>query len=360
MFLEILRCKNFRNFREIELVLPPGRILIVGNNGVGKTNLIEMVYFLSVFSSFRTSNIENLLCFGKPYFVVSGIYGDTEIKISYSKKREIFINDLPQKSLKESFGKIPVVALTNKDLVIIDEEPSKRRHLIDLSISLYNRNYLNYLYEYRRVKKQRNSLLLEAKNGKEMKTLEIWNKQLIKFIYPIIEERKIFLEKLSDYTEKFFEYLCGEKVKIKYIPGGDYSDIENQLKKNIKKEIEMGYTLFGPHRDDIEIKINNKDAKGVLSFGMKKLLISSLKFAISYILKETRKQEPILVIDEMLDGLDRKNADSLWEILSEFNQVFITTTENTFKKEGNYNLYKIEEKDGTPIVRRCAEKIYSI
>jgi DNA replication and repair protein RecF len=154
MFLESIYCKNFRNFRDLNLDLLEGRTLIIGNNSVGKTNLIEMVYFLSTFGSFRTSKLENLIHFDEKFFAVSGTYGDTEVKIHYSGKKEISVNDLTQKSLKETFGIIPVIALTNEDVEIIDGEPSNRRYLIDISISLYDRKYLDF---YMNIEGQKNS-----------------------------------------------------------------------------------------------------------------------------------------------------------------------------------------------------------
>jgi DNA replication and repair protein RecF len=359
MFLESMYCKNFRNFRDLSLDLFEGRTLIIGNNGVGKTNLIEMVYFLSTFGSFRTSRLENLIHFDENFFTVSGTYGDTEIRTGYSGKKEILVNGLAQKSLKEAFGIIPVIALTNEDIEIIDGEPSNRRYLIDVSISLYDRKYLGYLYEYRRAKKQRNNLLLKAKRGSKIKNLELWEKQLIKSIYPIVEARKTFTERISLYTEEIFKELAGDKVEIEYIPGGDYGNIETQFEKGRQQEIEAGYTLFGPHRDDITLKVNNRNAKVVSSFGTKRLLATSIKMAVSRILTDIREEEPILIIDEMLDGLDRKNSGSLSEFLKKSKQVLITTTSEELKDDKDYNVYRIEKRNESPFIRKCTEKIHT-
>jgi DNA replication and repair protein RecF len=359
MFLESLYCKNFRNFRDLNLDLFEGRTLIIGNNGVGKTNLIEMIYFLSTFGSFRTAKLENLLHFDEDFFIVSGTYGDTEVKTNYSGKKEIFVNDLAQKSLREAFGIIPAISLTNDDVEIIDGEPSDRRYLMDISISLHDRKYLNYLYEYRRAKKQRNSLLLKAKRNFPVKNLELWEKQLIKSIYPIVEARNIFTERLSAYTEEIFKELAGEKVTIEYVPGGDYDNIKTQFETRRKEEIEAGYTLFGPHRDDITLKINNRRVKAISSFGTKRLLATSIKMAVSRILTDIREEEPIIIIDEMLDGLDRKNSDSLSGFLKKSKQVLITTTREDFKDKKDYNIYRIEKRNESPFIRKCTEKIHT-
>ena len=357
MFLESIYCKNFRNFESLNLEFLEGRTLIVGDNGVGKTNLIEMIYFLSTFGSFRTQITGNLVRFGEDFFTLSATYGDTEVKVKYAGKKKIFIDDSVQKGLKEAFGMIPVVALTNEDVEIINGGPGKRRYFMNISISLYDRKYLSYLYEYRRAKKQRNKLLINAKKGGRLGDFELWEKQLVKSIYPIVEARISFVEKLSFYTREIFRSLTGKTVELDYIPGADYDKIEAEFDKNRQQEIEAGYTLFGPHRDEIMLKIGNHQAKEAASFGIKKLLVTSMKMAISRILTDIREEEPILLIDEMLGGLDRKNSDSLGQFLRKAKQVLITTTNDDIKYDKDYKRYIIEEKNGTPFISKCAERI---
>jgi len=359
MFLEGLYCKNFRNFVSLDLDPLKRKILVVGDNSVGKTNLIEMVYFLSTFNSFRTQKIDNLVRFGERFFTLSGTYGDTEIKVKYSNKKEIFINDSKQKSVKEAFGTIPVVALTNEDVDIIDGGPGNRRYFMNISISLYDRKYLDYLYEYRRAKKQRNRLLLNAKKSGRSGNFDLWERQLAKSIYPIVKARISFLKKLSFFATEIFKDITGKTIAIEYIPGADYDNLESEFKAKRLREIEAGYTLFGPHRDDIMIKVENHDARDSASFGIKKLLVTSLKMAISRILTEVREEEPIILIDEMLGGLDRKNSDALAEFLGSAKQVLITTTDRNFRCDKSYSRYIIEKKNGTPFVSECTEKIYT-
>lgn len=359
MFLESLYCKNFRNFVSLDLDFLRGKTLIIGDNSVGKTNLIEMVYFLSTFSSFRTQKTDNLVRFGEKFFTLLGTYGGTEVKVRYSNKKEIFINDSKQKSIKEAFGTIPVVALTNEDVDIINGGPGNRRYFMNINISLYDRMYLDYLYEYRRAKKQRNRLLINAKKLGRSGNFDLWERQLIKSIYPIVEARISFVERLSFFAREMFKDITGKTVAIEYIPGADYDNIESEFKTKRRQEIETGYTLFGPHRDDIMIKVENHDAKDSASFGIKKLLVTSLKMAISRILTEIREEEPIILIDEMLAGLDRKNSDSLAEFLGSAKQVLITTADRNFKCDKNYSRYIIEKKNEAPFVSECTEKIYT-
>lgn len=357
MFLESIYCNNFRNFKSLSLDFLKGRNLIVGDNGVGKTNLIEMVYFLSTFSSLRSQKMENLVRFGENFFVLSGTYGNTEVRVRYSGKKEILIDGLIQDSIKDAFGAIPVVAMTNEDIKIINGGPGNRRYFMNMSISLYDRKYLNCLYEYRRLKKQRNKLLLDAKKEGRLGNFDLWEKQLIKLIYPIVEARRFFVKKLSFYTGEIFGELTGKTVAVKYMPGVDCNNIEEEFNKKRRQEIEVGYTLIGPHRDDIIFEVEGHSAKESSSFGIKKLLISSLKIGFSRVLADIRGEEPILLIDEMLGGLDRKNSDSLAKFLRKAKQVLITTTKKYIKYDNDYNRYIIERKNGTPFVSKCAEKI---
>ena len=357
MFLESIYCKNFRNFRSLNLDFPEGKNLIIGDNGVGKTNLIEMVYFLSTFSSFRTQKMENLVNFDKDFFTLSGTYGDREVKVKYSQKKEIFVDDLMQKSIKDAFGTIPVVALTNEDIEIVNGGPQNRRYFMNISISMYDRKYLGYLYEYRRAKKQRNKLLLDAKKRGRFGNFGLWEKQLIKSIYPIVEARRFFIKKLSFYAREIFKDLTGKTCEIEYIPGADYENIESEFNKKRKQEIDVGYTLLGPHRDEIMFKVENHPAKEISSFGIKKMLIASLKMGFSRILTDIREEEPILLVDEMLGGLDKRNTHSLAEFLKKAKQVLITTTKEDFKNDKYCSRYIIENKDGTSFISKCAEKI---
>ncbi len=360
MYLKSLYGKNFRNFRSIELDLLSGKNLILGDNGVGKTNLVEMVYFLSTFGSFRTSEDADLLRFGDSIFVVSGVYGDIEVEVRYSDKKEVLINGIKKKRLRDGFGTIPVVAITSSDLEIIDGPPSKRRRFIDISISLYRRIYIEMLSVYNRAWKQRNSLLNQARMGKEIRGIEIWEEQLSRCAMPIVEARVLYIDKLIKYTVPVFYSLSGQKIEISYKKGGNYNDLRGQLRKMRNREIERGNTLFGPHRDEIIFKINGHPAKMFASFGIKRALAVSLRMAQAKILSEARREEPIIILDEITGELDRDRIDSLSNLLDEYTQVLIATTREDIQVSGNFNIYRIEDRDGAPFVKTGVKEIYSI
>lgn len=360
MYLKSLYANNFRNFRMLELELQPGKNLILGDNGVGKTNLLEIVYFLSTFGSFRTGENVDLLKFGEPFFIISGVYGDTKVKVRYSDKKEIFINGLKEVRLRDSFGTIPVVALTSNDLEIVDGSPSCRRRFINMGISLYNRTYIDTLSWYNRALRQRNSLLNNAKMGKVIKGIEIWEEQLSHYALPIIKARVDYIDKLIKHTVPVFDTLAGQKLELSYKKGGNYRNLKEQLKKMRNKEIERGYTLYGPHRDEIIFKIDGHGAKVSASFGIKKALTVSLRIAQARILNEVRKEEPIIILDEIIGELDRDRIDLLSGLLDEYEQVLIATTREDVQESGDFNVYRIEDRDGTPVIRKGLKEIHSI
>ena len=360
MFLESLYVKNFRNFKSLELDLLPGKNLVLGDNGVGKTNFVEIVYFLSTFGSFRTSEDVDMLRFGESFFTVSGVYGDVEVGVRYSDKKEVFINGIKKKRLRDGFGTIPVVALTSSDLKIVDGPPSRRRRFINIGISLYRKPYIEMLSEYNRALKQRNSLLGQAKRGREIRGVEIWEEQLSQLALPVVEARIDYMDKLIEYTVPVFDSLTGQKLEILYVKGGNYSNLYMQLKEMRKREIERGYTLYGPHRDEIKFRIDGHSAKVTASLGIKRSLTISLRVAQARILNELRKEEPIIILDEIIGELDKNRLDSLSSIMDGYKQVLITTTREDIQKSGNFNVYRIEHRDGAPVIRKGAKEIFSI
>ncbi len=360
MVLERLFANNFRNFINLELELLPGKNLFLGDNGVGKTNLLEVVNFLSTFSSFRTGEDSDLLRFGESFFIVSGIYGDTEVEVRYRDKKEVLINGIKKRRLRDSFGMIPVVALTSSDLEIIDGSPGCRRRFINIGISFYDKVYMDVLSRYNRALKQRNSLLSRAKMGKSIRGIEIWEEQLSNYALPIIKSRKDYVDKLVEHSSSVFDTLTGLKMEIFYNMGCNHNNLCKQLKKMRKREMERGYTLYGPHRDDIIFIIDGHNAKVSASFGMKRALTVSLRIAQAQILHEARKEEPIIILDEIIGELDKDRIYSLSTLLDEYKQVLIATTREDMKESGDFNVYKIENKNGAPIIRKGIEKIHSI
>jgi DNA replication and repair protein RecF len=338
----------------------PGKNLFLGDNGVGKTNLLEIVNFLSTFSSFRTCEDSDLIRFGEAFFIVSGNYGDTEVEVRYRDKKEVLINGIKKRRLRDSFGMIPVVSLTSNDIEIVDGSPGCRRRFINIGVSFYDKVYIDVLSSYNRALKQRNSSLSRAKMGKSIKGIEIWEEQLSNYALTIVKSRKDYLDKLVEHAAPVFDSLTGLKMQILYKKGGNYSNLNMQFKKMRKREIERGYTLNGPHRDDIIFIIDGHNAKVTASFGVKRALTVSLRIAQAQILHEERNEEPIIILDEIIGELDKDRIYSLSTLLDDYKQVLIATTREDVQESGDFNVYKIENKNGAPIIRKGIKKIHSI
>jgi len=229
-----------------------------------------------------------------------------------------------------------------------------------MGISLYNRTYIDTLSWYNRALRQRNSLLNHAKMGKVIKGIEIWEEQLSHYALPIIKARVDYIDKLIKHTVPVFDTLAGQKLELSYKRGGNYRNLKEQLKKMRNKEIERGYTLYGPHRDEIIFKIDGHGAKVSASFGIKKALTLSLRIAQARILNEVRKEEPIIILDEIIGELDRDRIDLLSGLLDEYEQVLIATTREDVQGSGDFNVYRIEDRDGTPVIRKDLKEIHSI
>ena len=360
MYLKSLYAKNFRNFKTLKLDLKPGINLILGDNGVGKTNLVEIVYFLSTFGSFRTPNDDDLVRFGESYFIISGMYGDVKVEVRYAEKKKVLVNKVKQERLSNAFSTIPVIALTSSDLEIVDGAPVRRRRFMNIGISMYKRPYIDILSLYSRALKQRNSLLKHATTGKEISGIEIWEKQLAINASPIVTARKDYINRLLHYAVPVFYSLTGQDIEIAYKEGADYENLMEQFKQMRKKEIERGYTLYGPHRDDIIFKTKGHSAKVSASFGIKRLITIALRIAQARMLTQIRGEEPILILDEMIGELDKEKLELLSDLLMDYEQVLIATTREDLQERGDYNIYRIEERDGAPFIRKGAETIHSI
>lgn len=361
MYLENLHGKNFRNFSDLDLKIEPGLCLIMGENGVGKTNLLELIYFISTFGSFRTSYIKDLIKFDEEFMVASGLYGDRKVRIHFSGNRSVFIDDIEQDRISDAFGTIPAIAMTSEDMEIVNGSPGRRRKFLNIAISLFSKSYIDYLSKYNRILKQRNKLLKDIKEkNHNPDEITVWDRQLSKISQPIVKERIDFINKIKEKIMPVFESLTEHQVDVNYMEGGDYSNLEKQLAKKRKVEIERGYSLYGPHRDDISLKVNNHPASTTASFGIKRILTVALRLSVAEILHEIRKEEPLILMDEIIGELDKKRTAALLEHLKNYQQVLIATARENIIDNDNINAFKIEEEDGTPTFRRCTKKVHKI
>lgn len=354
-----LKLENFRNYSSLELDFSPGITLVSGNNGQGKTNLVESLVIASTTKSPRTSTFLELIKDGKQNarvdVYIERRYGEVKVSYAIDQKGEktFFVNGNSQSKLGEVFGNLVVIYFCPDHLKIVSGSPQERRDFMDTDISQLSGAYYNLLQRYNKILMQRNKLL---KIEKDMQVLlsqiGVWNEQLASVASLIIKTRKGFIEKLKKPASEAIKYISSskEELEIEYIGarGQTKEEIKNELLKsleyNLEKDIELGYTSIGPHRDDIYFGLSKKDARSFSSQGQQRSIVLALKFAEMEIFKEELGESPVMVLDDVFSELDTTRQRRLYEKMSE-QQTIITGTVFKFKPASAYSLIKI--KNGT-------------
>lgn len=338
MKIDRLKLCNFRNYNNIDIQFSDELNLIYGNNGSGKSNLIEAIYLLALTKSFRTLNDKNLIKKGEELTTITGkinnnnLTNDYKIEIAKDGKKVFIDNDKIGK-MSDYVSKINVVLFNPLDTKVISDSPSVRRKLLNIEISQINKEYLLLLNDYNKVLKNRNAYLKQMYlNGNASKDyLDILTKKLIQIGLKIYNIRKDYIEKInkniSNIYKNIFEY--GELL-IKYsssFKNKNEEDILDVYKKNYRKEMEFGKTLIGVHHDDIEFSLDGNSIKEYGSVGQQKNAIISFKLSELLITKEEKGYYPILILDDLFSELDNLKINNIISMLNKEVQTFITTTE---------------------------------
>lgn len=359
MIIKELNIINFKNIAEAGLTFSSGFNCFVGNNGVGKTNILDAIYHLSMCKSyFNLPDIQNVK-HGESFFVIQGKYdrdGD-ELDVYCGVKRgqkKIFKKD--QKAydkLSEHIGLLPLVMISPEDVVLIEGGSEERRRLIDGIISQCDREYLHALIRYNKSLAQRN-VLLKSAAGKALDpdALEVWNEQLADCGSLIMQRREKFL---TDFR-KVFQYYYGlislgrELVVLDYKPSVKGGDMLAALRESAERDRLMTYTTAGIHRDDLTLSIGDYAVKKIGSQGQKKTFLIALKLAQYAWLYQKNKIKPLLLLDDIFDKLDADRVEQIVQIVGEnaFGQVFITDTNREHideilrKQQRDYQLFRID------------------
>lgn len=374
MYLEELQLRNFRNYDSLKIKLNSNINIFYGNNAQGKTNLLESIYVLGLTKSHLLNLDENLIKDNQKSCKIKGIIRKNKFKekleIEFNENKKILKKDnIEIKKINEYINSsLNVIIFYPEDLEIIKGSPNNRRNFINLELSQLSDNYLKILTEYNKLLKIRNEYLKKInKNIKvDITYFQIITNYLIDKAILIYKMRLKLINKINENCEKiFFELSKIKGFNIKYItnflPLNDEIDIKNNLlklyEKNHKKEIKLGTTLYGPHRDDIEFYINDKNLKNYGSQGQKRLAILATKLSEIEIFKQFKNSNPILLLDDVFSELDDIKKNNLVKYIKDDIQVIITTTEikniNKFKsasifkiKNGEIIKIKEVEKDG--------------
>jgi len=349
MIIKNIRLKYFRNYGGLELEPDAHINVFLGDNGQGKTNILEAVSYVTNFKSFRTLQDAEAIKIGEEGFSIRGELvkqGNigTEIRFKYLKGsgKHVRVNRKRVKKLTEYVGEFPAVIFSPELMMITQGPPAHRRRYIDFLISQIDRMYLNKLLDYGKILKQRNKILKESKqkNSDFYKALEPWTESLIGAGTAIIGKRQSYLreleKKLADHIKYLSDNDCSVSVKQETGFSGN-EEIENQLRKQLnrerKRELLFETTLVGPHRSEIIFEINGKDLRKFGSQGEHKTVLLALKLCELNMIKDKRKNIPVVLLDDMFSMLDFKRSVSFMEQMGKEGQLFITSVknENTMK-----------------------------
>lgn len=356
MFLSSVSLANIRKHIETKIDFAKELNYIVGENGVGKTTILEAIYYLCTTKSCITSYDSEAVQLGADGFLIQGTMHNRtvdNVQISYTKtenKKLYMLNNKKINKLSEIIGKFPLVMLSPADHSITQGYPSERRKFVDSVISQSNKNYLELLIEYNRTLKQRSYLLNRIKDNSfyQPNELEAWNETLIKNGTEIIRYRKEFISEFAPYIIKSYEKILSQKEKPEiyyhYLDGNKTEDVKSEFVKQLKlkeaDEIRRGINLVGPHRDDFNFSVNNMSLKSYGSQGQHKTFQTMLRFAEYFYLKDKTGSSPLFLLDDVFGELDTERAVAISKYLSTIGQAIITLTDF-----GNISYLKAGKED---------------
>ncbi len=318
--------KNFRNHKFFELSITKPFVYISGDNGSGKTSILESIYFCSTTKSHRTSDESELILRGEPFTSVKIETTKDKFELVFSKAgKRAFINKLEKRRISDYIGNLRVVMFSTQDINLINGSPSNRRQFLDLEWMQINKNYLYQLNKYKKVLKQRNNLLKKIKINDDPTFLNILAEQLLPLGSEIIKERKMFINKLNNHLLATYHMFSKHKVKIIYKPNVDEKGLEKHLKKQQKQDIIYQTTLVGPHRDDFYIDFNGFDAKSYSSQGEQRLIVVALKLALLKLIEEQTNQRVVLLLDDVLSELDTEKQKLFLDNLPNKHQIIMNS-----------------------------------
>ncbi len=366
--LELL---NFRNHLDTKVDWAPHLNVITGPNGAGKTSIIDAIHYLCMSRSFVSNSDLYVAHKDVSYFMIKGefegeIRAQFEVSCSYSRGegKKIFVNEGPLDRLSDLIGMVPVVVLSPDDKKLTREGPAERRAFIDSFISQISSSYLRDLLDYRRIRKQRNTLLQQFSGGGHLIAmhLEPWNKQLVEVGSRIVAKREEVLNRFKDYLAKDYAMISGMNLStgLEYqtfcTASEDPKEIEEQyyklLNENHDRELEREQTLIGPHRDEIVFYLDDFELRRFGSQGQHRLFALSLKLAQLHFYSDELDDLPIFMLDDVFGDLDLEKTEILLQALQQHQgQTFITSAnpipfENYVHFDGERNRF-YQVKDGT-------------
>jgi len=343
MKIDKLALTNFRNYVSQSVELDEKLNVIIGKNAQGKTNLLEAVFLCAIGRSPRSTKDKDLIkwdcTFAKVDLELTKKLGSSKIELYLFKNQNkaIKINKIGIKKIGQLFGTLNAIYFSPDELKLIKESPDERRKFMDIDLCQFDKNYFYDLANYNKVLQQRNKLLKSSTEKVLKDTISIWNEQLAISGAKIVMARLQLIEKLKVFASQIHRTLTSNKEELKLTYQGYTAETENELKllllkkydESLEKDIHLGYTTVGPHRDDIKIESNGIDLRSFGSQGQQRTGALSLKLAELEVFKDNIGEYPVLLLDDVLSELDIDRQNKLLAHVSKI-QTLITCTEFDF------------------------------
>lgn len=336
MHIGSLILKNYRSYERLAVRFAPGINILQGQNAAGKTNVLEAIGYLSFGKSFRTNKDAECIREGQASAYVKGDIVKSagslaiETVLARDGKKSLKVNAQPVRRMGELFGNFIAVVFSPEDIKVLKESPSLRRRFIDMEISKLRPTYFFDLQAYQKALAQKNALLKSRMKPEQLRKLVgIYNDQLAEHGEKIISARRLFLQRIDEISRDVHRHLSGgEALSVRYRCCVSADDVRaallGRMDKALPSEIEQGFSLVGPHREDITVSLGGSEIKAYSSQGQIRTAMLSLKLATLEIARSDFGEHPVLLLDDVFSELDETRQSALLEYARD-TQCFITT-----------------------------------
>ena len=334
MKIEKISLLDYRNIKSEEIIFGDKLNIISGPNGHGKTNILESICLCSTGRSHRTRFDRELIRFGSREAHIAAILerdgkkDRIDVHIHGSGKKGFAVDSVPIKKYGDLFGVLLTVLFSPEEMRLVKNSPLYRRRFMDMELCQLSKIYYYNLRQYYKVLKQRNAFLKQTDvMNPDAGLFEVWDSQLAEYGGKIIEMRRSFIKVISSYAREFHEKLSGGKtLEIKYIPNTDANSLAERLSRDLKKDILLGSTQSGPHKDDLTFEINGRDVRIFGSQGEQRTAALCAKLSEIRLIEERTGTKPVILLDDVFSELDGQRKAFLLDILKDV-QVIITAAE---------------------------------
>lgn len=362
MILENISIINYKNIKGVNLDLSPKINCLIGHNGVGKTNFLDAIYYLSFCRSANNPIDSQIIMHDENFFMLEGNYrteqGDMEniyCGMKRGTKKHFKRNKKEYKRLSQHIGLVPLIYVSPSDSSLIEGGSEERRRLMDVVISQYDHSYIELLSNYNKALQQRNALL-KMEEEPDSSLLDIWEQEMARNGELLFQKRLAFVDELVPVFQQIYQQISGQReiVSLRYISHCQRGPLLDVIQRDRFKDRAVGYSLHGVHRDDLEMLIGDFQMKREGSQGQNKTFVLALKLAqFDFLRRTSSTTTPLLLLDDIFDKLDAQRVESIVQLVSgdNFGQIFITDTNRDHldkilsKSDGDYKIFTVEGGD---------------